>query len=73
MVLDVFNKYDNINILLERTDGNHNDKERYQSLEESKKLDRAIENSLISNNIPYYVVKVGPKTVKDILRIIKNG
>lgn len=72
MVLDTFNQYDNINIVLERADGNHNEKERYQTLEESKELDRIIETSLITNKIPYYVVKVGDKAVKDIMRIIKN-
>lgn len=72
MVLDTFNQYNNINIVLERADGNHNNKERYQNLEESKELDRVIENSLISNNIQYYSVKVGDNTVKDIMKIIKN-
>ena len=72
MVLDTFNQYDNINIVLQRADGNHNNKERYQNLEESKDLDKVIENSLISNGIQYYSVKVGKNTVKDIMRIIKN-
>lgn len=71
MVLEIFNQYDNINILLERGEGNHNEKERYQTLEQSKELDKAIELSMISNNIPYYVVKVGDNTLKDILKIIK--
>jgi hypothetical protein len=72
MLLDIFNQYDNINIVLERGDGKHNDKERYQNLEQSKELDRVIENSLITNRIQYYSVKVGKNTVKDILRIIEN-
>lgn len=72
MILDVFNQYDNINILLERTEGKHNDKERYQTLEESKELDKAIELSLIKNDIPYYVVKVGKNTVNKIMKIIQN-
>ena len=71
LVLETFNQYENINILLERGEGNHNEKERYQSLDESKELDKAIELSMISNNIPYYVVKVGKNTVKDILKILK--
>ena len=71
LVLETFNQYENINILLERGEGNHNEKERYQSLDESKELDKAIELSMISNNIPYYVVKVGDNTVKDILKILK--
>ena len=71
LVLETFNQYENINILLERGEGNHNEKERYQSLDESKELDKAIELSMIKNNIPYYVVKVGKNTVKDILKILK--
>ena len=55
LVLETFNQYENINILLERGEGNHNEKERYQSLDESKELDKAIELSMIKNNIHYYV------------------
>jgi len=70
--LDVFNQYDNINIVLERADGKHNEKERYQNLEESIELDNVIENSLITNRIQYYKIKVGKNTVKDLMGIIKN-
>ena len=73
MLLDVFNKYDNINIVLKRTDGVHNNDERYQNLEESIDLDKSIENSLIKNNIPYHLVKVGESTVDEILTIINHG
>ena len=70
MVLDINNQYDNINILLVRTEGNHNDQERYQNLEESVELDKRIESSLIENNIPYHRVNVDGNTVKNILKII---
>lgn len=70
LVLDIHNQYDSINIVLERTDGNHNDKERYQSLEESQELDNKIEETLIKNNIPYQKVKVGKNTVKEIMKIL---
>jgi len=66
--LDIHNQYDNINILLKRGEGNHNDKERYQSLEESKLLDAEIENTLIKYNIPYISVDVNNKTLKNILK-----
>jgi len=66
--LDIHNQYDNINILLKRGDGNHNDKERYQSLEESKVLDTEIENTLIKYNIPYITIDVNNKTLKNILK-----
>ena len=70
MVLDVFNQYDNINIVLQRADGVHNDMERYQNLEESIKLDNKIEETLINNNIPYHKIKVGNNTVKKIVKLL---
>jgi hypothetical protein len=70
MVLDIYNQYDNINILLKRSQGKHNDNERYQNLEESIVLDNVIENSLIDNNLPYHVINVNGNTVKNILKLI---
>jgi hypothetical protein len=70
MVLDIHNQYDSVNIVLKRTEGGYNEKERYQSLEESKHLDMEIENSLIKYDIPYHIVEVGDKTVADILKLL---
>jgi deoxyadenosine/deoxycytidine kinase len=70
MVLDIYNQYDNINILLKRSQGKHNNNERYQNLEESIVLDNVIENSLIDNNLPYHVINVNGNTVKNILKLI---
>ena len=71
MVLDTFNQYDNINIVLERSEeGQHNEMERYQTLDMSKDLDRTIEQTLIKNNIPYHKVKVGDNTLNDILEYL---
>ena len=70
MVLDIHNQYDTLNILLKRTEGGFNEKERYQTLDESKVLDDAIENTLIKNNISYITVEVGDSTVNDILKIL---
>ena len=70
MVLDTFNQYDNINIVLDRADGVHNNDERYQNLEESKELDIVIENSLIENNIPFHKIKVDDDTVDNIIELI---
>ena len=71
MVLDTFNQYDNINIVLDRADGVHNNDERYQNLEESKELDIVIENTLIKNNIPFYKIKVDDDTVDNIMKLVK--
>lgn len=73
MVLDVFNQYDNINIVLKRVDGNHNNDERYQNLEQSKELDGVIENSLIDNNIPYHTIQVGEDSVEEIIKLIVDS
>ena len=70
MVLDIYNRYDNINIVLKRSEGNHNNSERYQNLEESVELDTVIEDSLKNNGLPYHIVKVNSKTVKNILNLI---
>jgi|TARA_B110000902_G_scaffold247703_1_gene304063 hypothetical protein len=70
MVLDIHNQYDNINILLKRTDGNHNDKERYHNLEQSKELDDVIQKSLDDNNIPYIMVVVDDNTVDKIIKLL---
>jgi hypothetical protein len=55
---------------LERSDGNHNEKERYQTLNESLEIDRIIKGILDNNNIPYHIVKVGKNTVKEIMKIL---
>ena len=70
MVLDIHNQYDSVNIVLRRGIGNHNEKERYQSLDESKELDFKIEETLIKNRIPYYAVEVDDNSVDNILKIL---
>ena len=71
LVLDTFNQYDNINIVLNRSIGLHNEKERYQTLEQSILLDVEIENTLIKHQLPYTKLDVGDNTVNEILRLIK--
>lgn len=70
LVLDIHNQYDCINIVLKRGQGNHNEKERYQSLDESKKLDYQIEETLIKHKIPYYTIDVNEKTTKKIIKLL---
>ena len=73
MVLDIHNQYDTLNIVLNRSEGIHNEKERYQNLQQSKDLDWAIENTLIQNNIPYTKVDVNDDTVNNILSILSQS
>jgi len=70
MILELHNKYDNINILLERAEGVHNDDERFQNYEESLLIDGLCKKILDENNIPYHTVKVGKNTVKDIIKLL---
>tara|TARA_Y100001963_G_C6398339_1_gene272925 strand:- start:194 stop:481 length:288 start_codon:yes stop_codon:yes gene_type:complete len=70
MVLDLFNSYDNINILLKRNNNTHNNDERFQDLDESLKLDKHIKNTLNKHNVKYNKIKVNKKTVNKILDII---
>lgn len=70
MILDIHNGYENINVLLKRSEGNHNEKERYHNLEQSKELDGIIENSLMLNRIDFHVVEVGNNALKDICQLI---
>lgn len=70
MILDLHNKYDNINILLERAEGVHNEEERFQDYEESIAIDDFCKKILTDNNIPYHTVKVGKNTVKEILKLL---
>jgi 2-phosphoglycerate kinase len=70
MVLDIHNQYDTLNILLKRTEGEFNEKERYQTIDESKMLDDEIEKTLINHNIPYVTIEVGDETVNNILKIL---
>jgi 2-phosphoglycerate kinase len=72
MVLDIHNQYDTLNIVLKRGNGKHNDKERYQSLEESIELDNLITSTLQVNNIPFIEVELNENTVDNILSILEQ-
>ena len=69
LVVDLHKKYDNLNILLERADGVHNDGERFQDKEESIAIDKLCKEILDKHDIPYHTIKVDKHTVKQILRL----
>ena len=70
-IIDLHKKYDCIDILLDRTNqGTHNEKERYQDLEESIAIDNLCKEVLDEVGNPYHTIKVGPKTVKNILKLL---
>jgi len=70
MLVDLHNKYDNINILLERAEGSHNEEERFQDMKQSLEIDVLCKDILYKHDIPYHTVKVGKNTVKDILKLL---
>ena len=72
-ILNLFNKYDNINIVLNRSlEGEHNNVERYQDLTESIKIDNKIIEELNANNISFYSVDMDDNTVDNIMKILKK-
>lgn len=70
MILDIHNGYDSINILLKRSEGNHNEKERYQNLSESIEIDAMIKDALDAHEIEYHEIEMGDETVNDIYKRI---
>tara|TARA_B100000683_G_scaffold127101_1_gene124709 strand:- start:3469 stop:4002 length:534 start_codon:yes stop_codon:yes gene_type:complete len=70
MVIDLHRKYDNLNILLERAEGQHNEEERFQDMKQSLEIDALCKNVLEKINEPYHTIKVGKNTVKDILKLL---
>jgi len=70
MMLDIHNKYDNINIFLERPENIHENEGRFHNEDMSKKLDRRIISILEVNNIPFIKMKVDKNTIDSILNLI---
>jgi len=70
MILDIHIQYNNINILLKRGNGVHNEKERYQNLEQSIDLDNRIKNMLDENKLEYTEIEVNDDTVNNILKLL---
>jgi len=71
LIIFMNNYYSSLNIVLKRSEeGIHNDKERYQNLEDSIHLDNAIKAKLEEFQIPYIEVDVNKNTVNKILELI---
>jgi tRNA uridine 5-carbamoylmethylation protein Kti12 len=70
MVLDIHLQYDNTTILLKRGNGIHNEKERYQNLEQSIDLDNLIKNMMDINELQYTEIEVNDDTVNNILKLL---
>jgi hypothetical protein len=70
MVVDIHFKYESVNVLLKRGNTLHNNKERYQTLDESILLDIEIKNMLNSVGVDYIELSVDENTITEILKIL---
>ena len=73
-VLDTYNRYDNLNIFLQRNIEEHPYQEygRSQTLDEAIEIDKSIKDILESVKAEYKTILVSSNTVKDILKLIKE-
>ena len=71
-VLDTYNRYDNLNIFLQRNIEEHPHQEygRLQTLDEAIEIDKSIKDILDSVNAHYKPILVSSNTVKDVLKLI---
>jgi hypothetical protein len=69
-IISLHNKYDNVNIFLERDELKFEDEGRYQNLEQSKEIDKRLKEILIKNNINFHTFPTESAT-QQILELIK--
>jgi len=69
-MLDIHNKYNNINIFLERPEKVHENEGRFHDEDMSLKLDKKIMSILEDNDIPYIKIKVNENTINSILALV---
>jgi hypothetical protein len=69
-ILNLFKKYNSLNILLRRDDSTYNQNGRFQDLTESKLIDEEIKNQLDKNGIEYVEFEVNSTTPQDIFKYI---
>lgn len=71
-VVEMYKRYNTINIFIERDEDHYQHFGRNENLEEAKEIDSKIKAVLLDNEIPFYIVKANKKTVKEIYKIIKE-
>jgi len=69
-ILNLFKKYNSLNILLKRDDSTYSEIGRFQTLEESKLIDNEIKELLDKNEIKYVEFEVNNKTSQEIFKYI---
>ena len=70
MVVDLHNTYDNLNILLKRSNTEINEAERFQDLKQSIEIDELCKAKLEEHNLPYVEIEVNDDTVSEILKLL---
>jgi hypothetical protein len=71
-ILNLFKKYNSLNIFLNRNDSTYDQNGRFQDLKESKQIDEEIKQKLTINNIPFIEFDVHQNTAVDIFNYIKE-
>ena len=72
-VVNLFKKYNSLNILLTRNDETYDENGRFQNLQESKEIDEDIKSKLINNDIPFIEFNVNDNTALDIFNYINQS
>lgn len=72
-ILNLFKKYNSLNIFLNRDDSTYNTNGRFQTLNESKEIDNEIRSKLIDNNIEFTDFIVNKDTNVEIFNYIKQN
>lgn len=72
-ILNLFKKYNSLNILLLRDDKTYNENGRFQNIYEAKDIDKQIRKKLEVNNIPFIEFEVHSETSKEIFKYIKKN
>ena len=67
-IIDLFKKYDNINILLHRNDAGFQKDGRFQDLEESKRVDKELKELMVNNDIEFHEYAVDYNTINNIYK-----
>ena len=70
MVVDLHNTYDNLNILLKRSNTEINEAERFQDMKQSIEIDDLCKAKLIEHKQPYVEIEVNDYTVSEILKLL---
>ena len=71
-LLDLFNQYENINILLKRKELDYQDMGRFQDLKESEEIDQSLKNILETNNVNYMEFEVSDDLTKKLYNKLFN-